>query len=219
MNLFHSITQKQQQYIEKKLLSKPNLEVLAALSDYQVKVNTLSPRLIYLKGLGLYNFLKKNRPKSILEFGMGMTTFILKEYQKNTNCKIVCVDENSEYGIKVLNATQIDADLQIASRIVDISESHICIYYNYNITHKYDLIILDGPNLTVDNSKLTTAKSSKNFLEISDSKKLPQYILIDGRDFTAKDIKENLPYKLDKTNLRNFNFGIDFRYWNELTLL
>lgn len=195
----------------------PNLTVSRALADYKYGVNTLNPRLSYLKMLNLYNFLQKHRPMSILEFGMGMTTFILSKYQDETNCQVTCVDENIKYGKLVFNTSKINADLQIAQRVIDFS-SDINIYYDYNITQKYNLIIQDGPNLTVDNKKLTTAKCSKNILDIKDTQKLPDSILIDGRDFTAKEIKQKLPYKLHKTDLRSFKFGINFRYWNELTL-
>ena len=170
------------------------------------------------KLISLQNHLNKFKPFKILELGTGSSTGILSLYQKKNKCLISSIDEsllwieNTKKIIKKINK-EININFFHLDRVI----SHISdkVYINYNrennlqlFKEKYDLIIIDGPSMRVNNIRRKDAICSDIDYLIQFQK--DTFVLVDIREATVNHLlkKKNIQLiQLSDHLSKKFNYG------------
>jgi hypothetical protein len=91
----------------------------------------------------IINFLREKRPKNILEFGSGTSTFIFADYAKNTGAKVTSLEHlkwAKEETLDLLGEYSQYVDLRHAPIDLNIGQE-----YQSEIPLGIDFVLIDGP--------------------------------------------------------------------------
>ncbi len=145
--------------------------------------------------------LKEMRPTSILELGTGTTSAVIANYVRAVQgARATMVDQSKEWLEHSRALAKIDRNDErfelVSTGVIEDSDSNPpCVYYDINFGNHFDLVIIDGPSLTIDGRKNKLAVNS-NVLYLMNNH-LPRAILIDIRKATVDAVIERYGHFYD----------------------
>ena len=139
----------------------------------------------------LQRLLEQHKPKSVIEFGSGLSTYILSEYAKKTGARILSLDEEERWAE---NARQLiknpSVEVIARPRVLHLDRNPPEIKYDFQTTESFDMALIDGPN-----GKVNGKRTPSIYLNAFDLPELPKVILVDGRTETAQYIAKMAQYE------------------------
>lgn len=167
----------------------------------------------------LNKILQLFQPRSILEFGSGSTTSILVHYlrKQNNHVFLKSVDENQEWLEKSKSLCHVDQQVESiefchARRLIEEKEGKLEVKYDFHFDRKYDLVIVDGPSMKVNDIRRKDGINSNVLDALPDY--CPKVILVDIRKSTVDHLKEKLSRYYDcfvsDVIQRRFYFGYQY---------
>ncbi len=145
----------------------------------------------------LKTLLEKHQPKSIIEFGSGLSTFVFSEYAKKTGARVLSIDEEERWAENTRGLIQ-NPDVEVISkpRVLLLEKNPPEIKYDFQTDEIFDMAFIDGPNLKTDGKRHPAINSN-----VFDLKQLPKCIIIDGRSETAEKIGQMAEYDMHISDL------------------
>ncbi len=139
----------------------------------------------------LQRLLGQHKPKSVIEFGSGLSTYILSEYAKKTGARILSLDEDELWAENARQLIQNPAVEVIARpRVLHLERNPPEIKYDFHTNESFDMALIDGPN-----GKINGKRTPSVYLNAFDLPQLPKVILVDGRTETAQYIAKMPQYE------------------------
>lgn len=171
------------------------------------------------KLFSLSHLLQQEKPKSIIEFGTGITTAVFADYVRETDgASLTSVDESEQWldnSKKLAGISDDDTRFEFlsAERKVNLRTDPISIKYGFNSDRHFDFVFIDGPSMTVDGIKRKDAINSDIF-GILEKTPLPNTVVISIRKATVEEFinrAENL-YEAQVSDILTGNIKDDFCY-------
>ncbi len=142
----------------------------------------------------LYEYVKKNKPKYILECGTGVSTFVLalalEKYVLNDFPKAKIISMESE---KKWYEHQISILPKEFDRFVEITHSQIDVWqysfiqgtvYKKIPNYPYEFVFVDGPNQAITNNNKRIQTCNMDFIKLVINSDSPVSAIIDNRKHT-----------------------------------
>lgn len=181
----------------------------------QLKKKTPIKLLSYYKDLDYYRlvylqkFLKKKKPKLIVEFGAGLSTFILLDAinKLKIDCKIISYDNSIEYVKKTKEfLLEFDPKKKVEIRLCQLdyfifnNSRYIC-YKDADYPKKIDFLYVDGP-VVYNKEHNSNLVMCGDIIRLIQNNIFPKYFIFDKKFGLSYSVK----HELKKIYKKKFNF-------------